>query len=70
MIPFIQVNDVNGNEGYIKAGNVEAMTVEPETGFTRVFVCTGGFYRIKNSQEEILAKLRDIEALRAMEEKA
>ena len=68
MIPFIEVNDVNGNLGYIKASNVEATTIEPETGFTRVFVCTGGFYRIKNTQEEVLAKLRDIEALKAMEE--
>lgn len=68
MIPFIQVNDVNGNPGYIKATNVEATTREPETGFTRVFVCTGGFYRVKDTQEEVLAKLRDIEALKAMEE--
>ena len=67
MIPFIEVHDVNGNRGYIKAGNVEATTIEPETGFTRVFVCTGGFYRIKDTQEEVLAKLRDIEALKDLE---
>lgn len=70
MISFIEVNDVNGNIGYIKSSNVEATTKEPETGFTRVFVCTGGFYRVKDTQEEVLAKLRDIEALKAMEDKA
>lgn len=70
MISFIEVNDVNGNRGYIKASNVEATTQEPDTGFTRVFVCTGGFYRIKESQEEVLAKLRDIEALKDLEGKA
>lgn len=69
MIPFIQVTDSNGYPGYIKASNVEATTVEPETGFTRVFVCTGGFYRIKDSQEAVLAKLRDIETVRELEEK-
>ena len=70
MISFIEINDVNGNVGYIKASNVEATTQEPETGITRIFVCTGGFYRVKNTQQEVLAKLRDIEALKAMEDKA
>lgn len=67
MIPFIEITDINGQVGYIKTTNIEATTVEPETGITRVFVCSGGFYRIQNSQQEVLAKLRDIESLKALE---
>ena len=67
MISFIEITDINGQIGYIKSTNIEATTVEPETGITRVFVCSGGYYRIKNSQQEVLAKLRDIESLKALE---
>lgn len=67
MIAFIEVTDTNGNPGHIKADAVEATAVEPETGITRIFVGTGGFYRVKNTQSEVLAKLRDIESLKSLE---
>ena len=67
MIAFIEVTDTNGNPGHIKADAVEAMSVEAETNVTRVFVAQGGFYRIKESQHEVLAKLRDIEAMKSLE---
>ena len=67
MIAFIEVTDANGNPGHIRADAVEAMSVEAETSITRVFVAQGGFYRIKESQADVLAKLRDIESLRDLE---
>lgn len=67
MIPFIEVTDTNGNPGHIRADNVEATAMEAESGITRVFVATGGFYRVKESQAEVLAKLRDIEAMKSLE---
>lgn len=69
MIPFIEVTDASGNPGYMKAGCIEATLQEPDTGVTRLFVSTGGYYRVKDTQSEILAKLRDIDALMALEEK-
>ena len=67
MIAFIQVTDVNGNPGFIKSEAVEALAIEAESGITRVFVATGGFYRITDTQQEVLAKLRDIEILKERE---
>ena len=67
MIAFIELTDVNGNPGNIKADAVEAMSCEAETGITRVFVAQGGFYRVRESQQEVLAKLRDIEAMKSLE---
>jgi uncharacterized protein YlzI (FlbEa/FlbD family) len=67
VIAFIEVTDVNGNPGYIKAENVEATAMEPDSGVTRVFVATGGFYRVQETQAEVLAKLRDIEAMKSLE---
>jgi len=67
VIAFIEVTDVNGQPGHIRADAVEAMSCEAETGITRVFVAQGGYYRVKESQQEVLAKLRDIEAMRSLE---
>ena len=67
MIAFIEVTDTNGNSGFIKSEAVEALAVEPESGITRVFVATGGFYRVKETQQEVMAKLRDIEAVKSLE---
>ena len=67
MLTFIEVTDINGNPGHIKADNVEATAMEAESGVTRIFVATGGFYRVKETQREVMAKLRDIEAMKSLE---
>lgn len=67
---FIQITDPTGNTGFIKANSVEGTCREADTGFTRVFVASGGFWRAKESQAEIMAKLRDIQSLIDMEENA
>lgn len=67
MITFIEVTDVNGKPGFIRSDVIEAVLHEPETGITRVFVSSNGFYRIRDPQMEIIAKLRDIESLKGME---
>lgn len=67
MIPFIEVTDTNGHPGFIKADAVEALAIEAESGITRIFVGTGGFYRVKDTQQQVLAKLRDIEAIKDLE---
>lgn len=67
MIPFIEVTDANGNSGFIKADAIESLAVEAGTGITRIFVSTNGFYRVTNSHQEILTKLRDIESIKGLE---
>jgi hypothetical protein len=67
---FIQLTDPNGRPMHLKASSIEALCHEPEGPIIRVFVHGTGFYRTKLSQQEILTRLRDIEIMRDMEEKA
>lgn len=67
MIAFVQVTDMNGNAGYIRADAIESLACEQDTGVTRVFVNSSGYYRVKDSQLDVLIKLRDIESLQELE---
>lgn len=67
MTAFIEVVDNNGNPGFIKAEAIEATGCEPGTGITRVFVSSSGFYRVQDTQQEIIARIGDIETIRELE---
>lgn len=67
MKAFIEITDANGYPGYIRADVIEGALREPETGITRVFVSSNGYYRVQDSREEIVAKLRDIQLIHDLE---
>lgn len=69
MNSFIEITDANGQPGCLRLDVIEAMIREPETGFTRVFVSSNGFYRVKDTQAEVMAKMRDIATLKELEGK-
>lgn len=69
MNAFIEITDANGQSGFLRSDVIEAMIREPETGLTRVFVSSNGFYRVKDTQAEIVAKIRDIATLKELEGK-
>ena len=64
---FIQITDQHG-KGYVRHSRIEAMLPPLAPGGpTRVFVESGGWFGAREAPEEIVAKIRDIEALQEVE---
>lgn len=62
---FIELTDTLGKPIYLRHDLIEGSSQDPEDKHTRVFVHTG-FYRVTESQDEVMAKLRDIAILEGM----
>jgi len=62
---FIELTDMQGKRTYLRHDVIEGTSADPEEG-TRVFVHTG-FYKVQESVETVMAKLRDIAVLKAQE---
>ena len=68
--PFIEITDPAGEAGFIRADAIEGLCKEGGSPYTRVFVASGGFWRVKETRSDIMAKLRDIQSLIDMEAKS
>jgi len=65
-LDFIQVTQIDGRSCFIRHALIEATMRSDDDSFTRVYTGTG-FYRVKEDQAEVMAKLRDIDVMKGLQ---